>query len=143
MKDNQHKITSTNIGSLSLVMVFSVLILTVFAILSFVTAKNDYELAKKFASSAENYYIADYKASEALEEIAKGKEPACEDISEYIINDNVFSFSVPIDEHQLLKVSAKVTESKFNILSWKAESISPQIFDESIPVWTGEEGVLP
>jgi len=55
----------TGIGGASLVMIFAILCLTVFVVLTYLTASNEYNLAVKYSDSAKNFY----KADEAAENI--------------------------------------------------------------------------
>lgn len=57
---------SINIGSTSLVMIFAVLCLTVFATMSYLTAVREANLAKKYAQHTTAYYAADSRAVEKL-----------------------------------------------------------------------------
>ncbi len=139
MSYKKQKSFGSNIGSLSLVVVFSILSLTVFAILAYVSANSEYKLAKKFGQSVENLYAADYKAYETLEKIKLGMETSeTFTIDEY---GRVFLF-VPVDEYRRLNVSALILGEEIDIISWNTENTSTQAFDESLPVWTGNEGVL-
>ena len=58
-----------SIGVSSLLMILVVLALTIFAVLSYVTADSDYKLTQKTASGVTAYYDADSKAEEILAEI--------------------------------------------------------------------------
>ena len=64
MKKKTQFSSGINVGSASLAMVFSILCLTVFSVLSLITANNDYKLAEKNSSSLKEYYSADYNATE-------------------------------------------------------------------------------
>ena len=69
MKQNKQQSTFINIGSSSLLMVFLVLCLTTFAILSLSSAQSDYSFSKKFAEHKTEYYEASSKAEMILGEI--------------------------------------------------------------------------
>ena len=49
VEQNTRQSSGINIGSASIIMVFSVLCLTVFTVLTFVTANNEYKLSVKSA----------------------------------------------------------------------------------------------
>ena len=55
MKKKTQFSSGINVGSVSLAMVFSILCLTVFSVLSLITANNDYKLAEKSSSSDSRY----------------------------------------------------------------------------------------
>lgn len=69
MKRNKQQSTFINIGSSSLLMVFLVLCLTTFAILSLSSAQSDYSFSKKFAEHKTEYYEASSRAEMILGEI--------------------------------------------------------------------------
>ena len=60
-----------NIGSASIIMVFVVLCMTIFSVLSLITAVNEYDTADKYAASTAAYYEADSRAEEARAVIAQ------------------------------------------------------------------------
>jgi hypothetical protein len=57
------------VGTSSILMIFVVLCLTTFGVLSFVTANADYKLSNKNAEAVTAYYQADSKANELLKTI--------------------------------------------------------------------------
>lgn len=61
----------TNIGSVTLMMIFIVVCMVSFAALSLSTAASDYRAAKKSATHVTDYYEASNKAEEKLEELEK------------------------------------------------------------------------
>lgn len=69
MKRNKQQSTFVNIGSSSLLIVFLVLCLTTFAILSLSSAQSDYSFSKKFAEHKTEYYEASSRAEMILGEI--------------------------------------------------------------------------
>ena len=66
---NKHKPPITNIGSVSLIMVFIVLCMVTFAILSLSESTGDYKFTEKLASHTTDYYTASSQAERALAEI--------------------------------------------------------------------------
>ena len=58
-----------SVGTSSILMIFVVLCLTTFGVLSYVTANADYKLSKKNADAVTAYYKADTKANELLKTI--------------------------------------------------------------------------
>ena len=64
MKNREHSGIGTGISSM--VMMFVVLCLTIFALLTYMTARADYRLARRSASAVQGYYAADVAAEEAL-----------------------------------------------------------------------------
>ena len=110
-----------SIGSSSLLVVFLVLAIMIFAVLSFVSAKNDYEYSLKMATKKQEYYQACNRAEEALfslsASLSKGKADTFPSID---------SFYVPIDDYRHLVVTYEILSDKDNaftyrILEWKVE----------------------
>ena len=66
----------TNIGSVTLMMIFIVLCMVSFAALSLSTAASDYQAAKKSAKHVKEYYQASNEAEETLASIADTLETA-------------------------------------------------------------------
>lgn len=69
MKKNKEQSSFVNIGSSSLLIVFVILCLATFAILSLSSAKSDYSLSERLAEHKGHYYEASSKAETILEEI--------------------------------------------------------------------------
>lgn len=69
MKNDKQQSSFVNIGSSSLLIIFLILCLATFAILSVSSAKNDYSFSEKLAARKTQYYDASAKASLILDEI--------------------------------------------------------------------------
>lgn len=70
MKNRVKKGLNPSVGASSILMIFMVLCLTTFGILSFSTARADLNLTKKNAAAVLSYYDADAKAQELLQQIS-------------------------------------------------------------------------
>jgi len=139
----QHKTASINIGSASLVMVFVVLALTIFSLLSLITSNNELRLSYKFANSIDNYYSADYAACVIIENIETKMENNTEiDLPGVFFDGNIGIFDVDINDFQKLHVVVDISNNELQILSWQVQPTVEQVFDNSMPVWTGTEGVF-
>lgn len=69
MKKNKEQSSFVNIGSSSLLIVFVILCLATFAILSLSSAKSDYSLSERLANHKGEYYEASSKAEAILDKI--------------------------------------------------------------------------
>lgn len=69
MKRDKQQSTFVNIGSSSLLIIFLILCLTTFAILSLSSAQSDYNFSKRFAEHKTEYYEASSRAEMILGEI--------------------------------------------------------------------------
>lgn len=86
------------VGASSILMIFVVLCLTMFGVLSFVTANADYKISTKNANTVENYYKASSSAQQKLAEIDSVLLQAKSDAARYsakpfllyTMNDSVY-----------------------------------------------------
>ncbi|MDD4774448.1 MAG: hypothetical protein PHZ09_12735 [Eubacteriales bacterium] len=95
-------------GSLSLVMIFAVLCLTIFAALSLLTSKAELTLTNRWADSVAAYYRADSEAT------ALAASLMSEDSGERRID-----YAVPIDENRVLSVRLRIIGTDIEIQEWK------------------------
>ena len=120
-------------GSALLALIFTVLCLTVSALMSLSRAVSDRALSEKLASSVEAYYSADClaaeKAAALCEAQAAGKSA----------DDTALSFTVPESGSSVISVKLRQTESGFEILSWQLIYTEPWTPDEVLSVYSGEE----
>ena len=147
---NERKSSGINIGSASIIMVFAVLCLTVFSVLSFVTANSEYKLAIKSADSVKAYYIADTKATEKvanIEKIVNGKNGSFAEISKeltdcgYEVENTtsglVVKFKEKVSDSQDLSVKVTYDGRNFCVNSWKLESSASWTPSDSAQLWGG------
>lgn len=120
------------VGGSSLLVIFAVLCLTVFALLALSTVEAGGRLSQKAISSVEEYYAADARAEEILADLRVGK--MTEGVT---VKDGVYSYAVPIRDGQSLSVRLHLTGSEETILQWKTVVESKWMPDESLPVWNG------
>lgn len=121
------------VGVSSLLVIFAVLCLTVFALLSLATVRADSALSQKAAAAAEGYCRADYAAEETLALLRAGKRP--EGVRQ---SNGVYYYDHPISETQTLVVEVAVEGSDYDILRWQAVSTADWKAGDQLPVWNGE-----
>ncbi len=146
---NERKSSGINIGSASIIMVFSVLCLTVFAVLSLITANSEYELAVKSTDVIKNYYAADTAATEKLA-VIKGvaedsgfsavqtKAQELGIVCESTGADVSLSFEEKVTDTQALSVKATYKDGDFLIDEWKLISTDEWDAGEGFELWDGE-----
>lgn len=66
---NKRKMPLTNIGSVSLIMIFIILCMVIFAVLSLSESTGDYNFTRKLADHTTAYYTASNQAEEVLSDI--------------------------------------------------------------------------
>lgn len=120
------------IGVSSLMVIFAVLCLTVFALLSVSTVRADQRLSENAAQAVESYYLADCAAEELLARLRNGERP--EGVRE---ENGVFVYACPISDTQTLAVAVEVKGADYNILRWQAVSTADWQAGDQLPVWQG------
>ena len=120
------------VGGSSLLVIFAVLCLTVFALLSLSTVQADGRLGDAAALAVSNYYQADCEAEEILAQLRQGRIP--DGVAK---TDNVYSYSCPISDTQCLEVEVQIAGTDYDILRWQAVSTADWQPDDSLPVWDG------
>ncbi len=125
--------TTPPIGGSSLMVIFAVLCLTVFALLSLSTVEADARLSQKNADHVSSYYAAEVEAEEILAALRRGTIPEGVQVSE-----NVYSYSTKISDNRELSVKVQLDGSEYTILQWQSVYSSEWVPDDSIDVWDGE-----
>ena len=120
------------IGVSSLLIIFSVLCLTVFAILSVSTASAGSRLSEKAAQSVTDYYAADSRAEKTIAALRSGEIP--EGVS---ADGNTYSFTCPASDTLELQVKVRISGSDYEVLQWQMVSTASWQNDESLNLWDG------
>jgi len=111
------------IGSASLTLIFAVLCLAVFSLISHTAAANDMALAKAEAALVKGYYEADALAEQLAAEVeGTGRT----------------EFSVAVSQSRELYVILDIKEDTADILAWRIRDTGEWRPDTSLPVWPGE-----
>jgi hypothetical protein len=133
------------VGSASIVLIFAVLCLTVFALISLSSVKNDKALTDSNVKLVKAYYEADTLAeciladimSGGLQETVRGIEITT-GFDMDIFADTV-SFDVPILNDKVLHVAAAFGFDGTEILIWSMRDLREWHENEDhLPVWDGE-----
>lgn len=119
-------------GASSLLTVFSVLCLVIFALLSISTVQAQRSLAQASASTVEGYYAADARAEEILARLRAGEMP--EGVSK---QENEYRYSCPISDTQTLEVEVELEGADYTILRWQAVSTTDWSSSEELNLWSG------
>lgn len=119
-------------GGVSLLVVFAVLCLTVFALMSLSTVQADSRLADASLLAVSDYYAADCEAWRILALLMEGERP------EGVMQDNgVYSYTCPISETQNLEVEVQLDGRNYTIMRWQAVSGRVGNEAESLNLWDG------
>lgn len=120
------------VGAASLLVIFAVLCLTVFALLSLSTVKANRRLSDSACAAVESYYTADTRAEEILARLRAGELP--EGVQQ---NGDIYSYDCPISDSQTLAVQLRIQNGNYEILRWQAVSTADWQANDSLPVWDG------
>lgn len=134
----KRKLSFTSVGGSSILTIFAVLCILVFALLSLSTAKANYNLAEKSVKAVSNYYAADTKAEEIYSQIRAGNMP--DGVKQ---KGNTYSYTCAIDDKQKLLVEIKKQKEKFHVVKWEKQYTGEWKPDDTIDVWDGMEQMLP
>ena len=121
------------IGGSSLFVIFAVLCLTVFALLSLSTVQADQRLQQASVQAVTGYYEADRAAEEILAQLRAGRHP--QGVTEQ--GEGHYEYTCPISDRQQLAVEVLVTGEDYQVLRWQAVSTLDWQADENIEVWNG------
>ena len=130
----QHKTFSVpTVGISSLLVIFAVLCLTVFALLSVSTVQAQRRLADSVNRTITGYYEAECAAHEILAELRGGNLPAA------VARDgDIYTYACKITDNQALAVQVEVKGAEYRILRWRAVSTAEWEADNRLPVFTGQ-----
>ncbi|MDO5445753.1 MAG: hypothetical protein Q4F31_09070 [Eubacteriales bacterium] len=113
-------------GATSLMVIFAVLCLAVFSVLTLSTVLADSRLEATANKSVTAYYRADAAAEEALAELrANGEE-------------GLHEYSVPVSDTQRLDVRVRLTGEEYEVFRWQLVNSEKWTADDSLEVWSGE-----
>lgn len=138
-----------NVGIASVIVMFVVVALTIFAVLSLATATQEKKLADKFAASVSDYWAADAECAELANAFgaawsgAAGSaavEKLAADCGAQLSQDGgdlLVSYSRPVGEGTALAVTIRLGAA-FSIEKWEMVSADGDWNpDNSLPVWQG------
>ncbi len=118
------------VGISSILVIFTVLVLGIFAILSVSTSNANRNLSEEINQSIIEYYKADFEGEKILADLRNGKKSNI--IKE---NDNYYFYDVKISDKRILKI--KIEKESFKVLNWETVSTVDWEADEHIKVWDG------
>lgn len=130
---------SPTIGVSSLLTIFAVLCLTVFALLALSTVSADTRLSQASAQAVSDYYDADCTAQEIFARIRLGEEPDRLPLDEVtrLPGKTIYAYTVAVSDSQNLKVQIEQQANNYHILQWQTVPSQTWEIDETIDVWDG------
>lgn len=142
---NKRKSYGVNIGSSSILLIFVILCLVSFAVLSIVSAQTDYKLSCKLAERTTKYYAANNEVESYLRDLQASLEKIYEDSAtaeEYFaVAGHDTTFSIQLSEQQMLNVHLTILypgdgKGYYEINTWKVETQDTLELDDTLPVFT-------
>lgn len=140
---------SSGIGGSLILVIFIILTITVFSVLTLVSAQNELNTVKKTEKMSEAYYTAEKTAAEKCgqinsimssdSELAKklADLSAIEAEAELIENDGTISFVTEIDDIRSLKTVIKAENGNMTVVSQQIFSTNSEDIDDGYEVWDG------
>lgn len=121
------------VGGSSLLVIFAVLCLTVFALLGLSGVQAGGRLSDASAQAVSAYYDADCRAEEILAALRQGvvMEGVRRDA------DGIYAYTCPISDTQALEVRVRLDGEDWSVLRWQAVSTAQWEADESLDLWDG------
>lgn len=134
------------LGGSSLLTVFAVLCLTVFALLSLSTVRADLRLAQHSRQAVQDYYAADARAQEILARLRTG-EALPEGVSVETVSvdypdhdEEIHSYAIPISDTQELQVEVRIdTSDDYEVLRWQVVNTGEWNSDGGLEIWDGDQ----
>jgi len=120
------------IGGSSLLVIFAVLCLTIFALLGLSTVQADRRLAKASQDAVKKYYEADVQAEMILAQLRQGTKP--EGVEK---NNDVYCYQCKVSDVQELQVEVRINGNSYEILQWQLKSTTEWEEDEGLNLWNG------
>ena len=121
------------VGASSLVVIFAILCITIFALLSVSTANAEEALSINSADHVKEYYAADAEAEIILADIRAGNMP-----DGVKFTGSTYEYACKIDENQELQVEVLVEEGSYTVKRWQTVYTGDWQNDDSLNVWDGQ-----
>ena len=127
------KLFPSGLGISSLLVIFGVLCLCVFVLLSVSTVQSRQQLADAAQQRILDYYQADAQAQEILAQLRNGHIP------QGVTKENgIYSYSCPISDSHILLVEVICDNTDYEILRWQTVAATQWLPEDSLPVWDGK-----
>ena len=133
------------IGSTSLVLIFSVLCMVLFALISYAAAENDVALAEAETALVKGYYGAEALAESVAagllaSETIPGELYGVEIESEWDPSEgaHIAEFFCPVSDRKELYAKIAVKGGDYEVLAWRMRDVDQWRRDANWPIWPGE-----
>lgn len=124
------------VGGSSLLVIFAVLCLTIFALLGLSTVQADSRMAEASCNAVQNFYEADTEAERILASLRQGKIPI-EGVEKNKKDGDIYSYQCRVSDVQAIEVEVQITGDSYRVLRWQLVSTTEWESDESLDLWDG------
>ena len=131
MKENA-RTSAPPFGGSSLLVMFAVLVLTVFLLLTLTSVQADKRMAEASVEAVSSYYAADLQAEELFARIRAGELPA-----QVQKEENLYWYTCPVTDSQHLQVILRQEKNGWQVLCWKTVAVTDTDQAATLPVWDG------
>ena len=132
MKKREY-LTAPATGGSSLLVIFAVLCLVIFSLLSLNTVLSEKRISEASARVAEDWYAADLQAQEIFARLRAGER-----VDGVMQTGQTYAYAVPVSGHQTLLVVLKEKEGCWEVVTWRSEAHGEDV-NTHLPVWQGTE----
>ena len=115
------------IGGSTLLVIFALLAMCVFAVLSLSTAQSAAKLSEVSAQAVEDFYAADLQAEKQFIKLKNTETKPGE-----------YSFSCQISENRHLLVRVRFNGADWEVLQWQSVSAEDPQIQETLSLWDGK-----
>lgn len=132
--DKRRDVSPTAVGGASLLVVFAVLCITVFALLGLSTVQANRRLSQAYVQSVEDYYAADSEAQAVLARLRAGEVP------EGVKKDgDRYSYVCAVSDSCVLEAEVRVQGDEYTVLRW--QTVPSQAWEAGAEpeLWSGAE----
>ena len=130
--DKRETFSPPAVGGSCLLVIFAVLCLTVFALLSLSTVQANGRLADASVAAVSAYYQADCQAEAVLARLRSGQVP------EGVAADgDTYTYTCPISDTQSREVRVRLEGDSWTVLRWQAVSTVEWEAEDSLDLWSG------
>lgn len=121
------------VGGSSLLVIFAVLCLTVFALLGLSTVQADIRLSEISAQAVTDYYAADSAAETILARLRAGELP-----DGVTVDGDMYRYTCLVSGTQELQVEVRLTDEDWEVLRWQAVSTAREGEEAYLSLWDGD-----
>ena len=135
------KRNAVGLGGASLVLIFSVLCLAIFAVLALSSANREKTLTERLETSTSAYYAADSAAVEIAaklqQALSRGDTPAQLDGVALTYENGACAYACPIDDRRTLAVVLQTDGAAPRVLEWRETDAADWTPQQQLDVWKG------